>query len=465
MSSTKGLAIGIVGLILLLLPGLSLAISGTGTGPENALLPTGEWEQLDGGEAHWVAFQYAGDGSQVEIRLQVEPHGSVGFAVWTPQEIRDRGLGLDAQPVGRGSADPFAEGSLVWSGNFAIAGTYYVVVEREDDQPGLACYLLQIDGDGVSFAAPVAPGTPEPEPAKAPSGRPTAATTSLPTGKLVFQTAMGGDLYVINADGRGLRRLTDGADPAWSPDGGQIAFVRWRNPRGLWVIRADGSDERWVFDWNEVRWPSWAPDGSRILFSRQHGGRPSSEKCFWGFCFPVPARPYWRLGTVRLGDGDLREPPCSQISLAPMRSRDGQRIVYSDQRGLRVQSEDGEVSYLITRDASDTSPAWSPDGQRVVFTRRQHDHWEIYGVDADGRNLQRLTETPLMPDGRLANSASPAWSPDGRYIAFLSDRTGRWEIWLMRANGSEPRAMFDGALAGLALEYGHVGERAISWTW
>jgi Tol biopolymer transport system component len=100
----------------------------------------------------------------------------------------------------------------------------------------------------------------------------------------------------------------------------------------------------------------------------------------------------------------------------------------------------------------------------VAFVRRQHDHWEIYVVDADGRNPRRLTDTPNKPDGQVGNSVSPAWSPDGQYIAFLTDRTGKWEIWMMRANGSGQQPMFDTELAGLRLDYSFIGERAISWT-
>jgi len=70
---------------------------------------------------------------------------------------------------------------------------------------------------------------------------------------------------------------------------------------------------------------------------------------------------------VRLSAGDSREPEASQFSLAPEWSLSGDRIVYADEDGLRLQSEDGEVSQLITHDASDTVPAWLPDGGRVAF--------------------------------------------------------------------------------------------------
>jgi TolB protein len=447
--------------VLFTLIGQAVATSPGGSGPDDALTPSGNWEQLETGESRWYAFQYTGDGSQIDITLQVEPHGGAGFAVWTPEAIRDWGLGLEAEPVGRGSTGSQAEGILSWSGSFTIPGTYYAVVEHSGSPPGTSHYLLEIRGDGVSLAAPEATAAPEPQPAKA---KPQSTAPSKPTGKLVFQTTLGGPFYVVNADGSGLRRITDGADPTWSPDGTQIAFVRWREPRGVWVVDADGSNEWRAFDWSEARWPSWSPDGTQILFSRQYGGRTDEvEKCFWGFCFTIAPHPHWKLGIVRLSDGDFREPPASQFSLAPAWSPDGSRIVYADEQGLRVQSED-EVSYLITDDGRDTGPAWSPDGSKVAFTRRQHDHWEVYVVDTDGRNLRRLTDTPRRSNGEVGNSAAAAWSPDGLHLAFLTDRSGKWEIWIMRAGGSGQKPMFPEALEGLALEYASLGERAISWT-
>jgi Tol biopolymer transport system component len=62
------------------------------------------------------------------------------------------------------------------------------------------------------------------------------------------------------------------------------------------------------------------------------------------------------------------------------------------------------------------------------------------------------------------NNAAPAWSPDGRNIAFLTDRNGQWEIWIMNADGSNQRPMFpNGALDKLTFNYAGVDERMISW--
>ncbi|MEJ2210456.1 MAG: DPP IV N-terminal domain-containing protein, partial [Anaerolineae bacterium] len=296
--------------------------------------------------------------------------------------------------------------------------------------------------------------------------KPTARPTSAPryAGRLVFQTALGGELYVIHADGTGLRRLTDGIDPVWSPDGRQVAFTRYRDPRGVWVIQADGSGAHQVFAWSQARWPSWSADGRQILFTRQNGGRQESTRCFFGRCFTLPAQLYWTLGIVDADGSNFHEPPGPQLALAPDRAPAGSRLVYAGNHGLVIQALDGSNSYAVSNAAEDTDPVWSPDGRRIAFTRRQHDHWELYAVDASGQHLTRLTDTPHRPDGTPANSVAAAWSPDGRHIAFYTDRAGSWQIWVMHADGSAARPMFDTALNGLTLDYAFDGDRALSWT-
>jgi Tol biopolymer transport system component len=309
------------------------------------------------------------------------------------------------------------------------------------------------------------------------------------TGKLVFQVCNGCDIYVINADGTGLRRLTDGMDPAWSPDGKKVAFARWRDPRGIYVIDEDGSNETLLFGWSEAKAPAWSPDGSYIVFTRhQAGGREEDvEKSFWGFHWTLPANPWWKLGLVRVEDRYFSELLCYDHSFSPTWSPDGKVIAYDSDYGLHLTATDGTVGgqfydrslYALSTDVRDTSPAWSPlrqaqdtaDGTQIAFMFNQHDHWEIYVMNADGSNRVRLTkEEPFAP--RPPNNVSPAWSPDGRHIAFFTDRNGKWELYVMNADGSDQRPMFSpaygearrAALDGLPIEYGFVAERMVSWT-
>jgi hypothetical protein len=91
-------------------------------------------------------------------------------------------------------------------------------------------------------------------------------------------------------------------------------------------------------------------------------------------------------------------------------------------------------------------------------------------MNSDGGGRVRLTETPLWvplqadSNGRLWNNVAPVWSPDGSAIAFLTDRNGRWEIWVMNADGSNQRPMFSEEInTQLNIRYDFVDERVLSW--
>jgi len=349
-----------------------------------------------------------------------------------------------------------------------------------------------VDLTGSLAEVPVVSASPPPPPTPMADELPTRPTeTPGLTGKLVFQVCNGCDIYVINADGSGLRRLTDGLDPAWSPDGNKVAFARWRDPRGIYVIDEDGRNETLLFGWSEAKAPAWSPDGSHIVFTRhQAGGREEDvEKSFWGFHWTIPAHPWWKLGAVRLEDLYFHELLCYDHSFSPTWSPDGKVIAYDSDFGIHLTNEEGTIGgqsydrslYALSTDTRDISPAWSPDGTRIAFMFNQHDHWEIYVMNADGSNRVRLTkEEPFA--GRPPNNVSPAWSPDSRHIAFFSDRNGKWELYVMNADGSnqrpmlvlsgacpEPRRRVEGfetasPLNGLPIEYGFVAERMVSWT-
>jgi hypothetical protein len=312
-------------------------------------------------------------------------------------------------------------------------------------------------------APPLPPPTPTPLPAVTP--------TPEFTGKLVFQTCNGCDIYVINADGTGLRRLTDGMEPAWSPDGKKVAFGRWRDPRGLYVIDEDGSNETLVFGWVAAKGPAWSPDGSRIAFTRWYGGQDRDiEMSFWGFHWTQPADHWWKLGIVRLEDRYFHDLRCYPHSLSPTWAPDGSVIAYDSDFGIHLTNEEGTIGdvtddrslFAISTDVRDISPVWSPDGTKIAFGFSQHDHWEIYVMNADGSNRVRLTQEELFAKPP-PNNVSPAWSPDGRHIAFFTDRNGKWELYVMDTDGSNQHPMFETALDGLEFEYGFVAERMVSW--
>jgi hypothetical protein len=370
--------------------------------------------------------------------------------------------------TGPGTAYPIvgglSQGDVVEVVGKNTAGTWLQMVypADSDGRAWIAAAYVDLTGSLAEVPEVSAPLPPPPTPTPVP--------TSEFTGKLVFQVCNGCDIYVINADGTDLRRLTDGMDPAWSPDGQKVAFARWRDPRGIYIIDEDGSNETLLFDWSEAKAPAWSPDGSHIVFTRhQAGGREKDTEIFPGWV--LPAHPWWKLGLVRVEDRYFTELLCYDHSFSPTWSPDGKVIAYDSDYGLHLTATDGSIggqSYDRSRDAlstdvRDSSPAWSPDGTKIAFGFSQHDHWEIYVMNADGSNRVRLTREKLFAPPP-PNNVSPAWSPDGRHIAFFTDRNGKWELYVMNADGSNQRPMFETALDSLPIEYGFVAERMVSWT-
>jgi TolB protein len=118
--------------------------------------------------------------------------------------------------------------------------------------------------------------------------------------------------------------------------------------------------------------------------------------------------------------------------LDPDWSPDGTRIAFSSNRAgmhhIYVVNGDGSsVTQITTANADDTEPAWSRDGKRIAFVRALEGNREIYVVNVDGSNETRLTFNPGV-------DVSPNWSSDGR-IFFTSTRDGRGEIYVMNADG------------------------------
>lgn len=306
-------------------------------------------------------------------------------------------------------------------------------------------------------------------------------------GKLVFMTASGGDIYRINADGSGLQLLTrDGLDPALSPDGQQVAFTRWGPGEGVYLINADGSNERQVHAAKQPKSPTWSPDGARLVFNMQRGGRPeqtrecrlSSDKddpnlpedAFdidrkeivedrqYEYCYSLPAKPAWQLRQLDLVTGQFSDLASDYGSFGPAWDPGNPwRVVYSGDLDLVQLDLDQNRTSQLAPGNQNRTPAFSADGARLAVTNRgASGRWSIQVIDLDGG-----AAAILATEG---NNVSPTWSPDGGQIAFLSDRGGQWAMWVMNADGSSQLPMFaPGALQGLNFVFNGVDERMISW--
>ena len=342
--------------------------------------------------------------------------------------------------------------------------------------------------------SPTSTPTPEPvEPTATPTATPTVApevavaqTTTASTsateeasttdlaGRFVFQTASGGGIYRVNADGSDLTYIADGMDPSWSTDGSRVAFSSWSEPWGIYTINADGNDERLLLSSNVARAPVWSPDGTQIAFYFETEGLTASTvMCRGDECTRMPGRlqTEWHVGVVDVANGYLRQPYVDRFSFSPTWSADGEWLVYdggdsgalpSENHGLCLTTVEGPNNTVLTNNTNDHFPVWSPDGTQIAFMHWQHDHWEIYVMNADGSGRHPLTSSSNYVKPR-PNNLSPAWSPDGEQIVFLSDRGGKWEFYVMDADGSDQGKILENVTASLDIQYTGVYERVISW--
>jgi Tol biopolymer transport system component len=264
---------------------------------------------------------------------------------------------------------------------------------------------------------------------------PPAISGRLRQSKIAYVGSVAGEshIHVMNVDGSEQTRLTrDEAkhfQPTWSPDGGRIAFVSVpKDARAqLHVMGVDGSGARRLSDPNRgYSAPSWSPDGRRMAACRAETGMMELA------ILELDGGKETRLGDFAgtlyfVRDEDTRS------SWSP----DGNRVAITI-RGtgiglvnLKRPSEAVPLWQSHERGHSYSMPAWSPDGKRIAFVSNRDDNEEIYVIGADGSNPRRLTSNP-------AQDLWPSWSPDGLKIAFASQRYGNWEIYVMDADGSNP---------------------------
>jgi TolB protein len=230
----------------------------------------------------------------------------------------------------------------------------------------------------------------------------------------------GGHIFVTAADGSGLRDVTppgftDVRSAAWSPDGRRIAFSATgtaRPTQAVYVMNADGSGLRQVTRGHLAELsPTWSPDGKSLAFTSFDRG-----------LFQIFRSRLDGTGRRLLSNQTTN---CQNAEWSPA----GLFIVFECRLagGLVIMRADGSGERRLTTAAHtiDSSPAWSPDGRTIVFSRAT---W-TYRIGPDGGGLRRVARVV----------GDRAVSPDGRWLAMTRFVDEQQELWVLRRDGTGAR--------------------------
>ena len=264
-----------------------------------------------------------------------------------------------------------------------------------------------------------------------------------PTGIIAFNSEREGrkrEVYLINADGTNERKWLHSPNAVgmvWSPDGKWVAFSQ-RNAKqegNLFVLElGTGKQKNITAQLRGLRMdffhPDWSGDGKWLALACRLRDEIRSNIC------------------IIKADGDgwkqlTKAPHENHQNSHPSWSPNEEKIVFNADGGGRGADKKDRGIFVMDRNGRNRAqlsprgraPAWSPDGTKIAFSSnlRNLGQEDIYVMDTDGANIVRVTNHPKSD--RL-----PAWSPDGRWIAFMSPRgrTG-WDIYVVNANGGEAR--------------------------
>jgi eukaryotic-like serine/threonine-protein kinase len=297
------------------------------------------------------------------------------------------------------------------------------------------------------------------------------------------------DLYVkLIGVGTPLRLTTDPAEdisPAWSPDGRYLAFLRRSaSENGIFIVPALGGPERKLGKTEpSLSRLSWSPDGKFLAVADQ--GSPQDSHGI--FLFSVENGEKQRLTSA----------PQSSADYSPAFSPDGKTLAFIRSSGLSsediylISTHGGELQRLTADERRITSLAWTADGRDIVFSSNRGGGFSLWRVALSGGMPERVAVTgqnayspavsrrgdrlvynvsfldsniwridtsnaadrQALPTRLISSSRqdhSPQFSPDGKKIAFVSDRSGSDEIWVCERDGSHPVQLtfFDGTVSG-----------------
>jgi Tol biopolymer transport system component len=258
-----------------------------------------------------------------------------------------------------------------------------------------------------------------------------AAHRSARNGRIAFLRPLGGNeppyghLFAVNADGSGAVDLTpagytDIRSFTWSPNGARIAFSAIQagdSDPELFVMNASGGPVRRLTNNHLPDFqPSWSPSGRRLAFTSIRTGLSQIYR------MRADGKGQRRL-TNALGN-------CDSPAWSPRGTLIAFHCAMAAEKVSVMRPDGKHIRTLLRRtETIETRPAWSPDGRVIAFDRNLYGpSWRglgIWTIRPDGRRLHRIT----------AVGGDPAFSPDGRWLAFTWPRNGNQELYKVRASG------------------------------
>jgi len=242
----------------------------------------------------------------------------------------------------------------------------------------------------------------------------------------VRETEGGKQIVVADADGFAPQTLTGASInllPAWTPDGKVIAFTSFRDGGGAHIYTVDAVSRQirpLVLMGDFATGASYAPDGLKFVFSA------SLEDNTDVYVSQADGSAGRRLTDAR------------GIDISATWSPDGKRIAFVSERAgtpqiYTMQADGSDVRRLTFQGTYNQEPAWSPKGDLIAFSGRdEHRVFDLYTVVVESGKVARLTQNQ-------GTNEKPSWSPNGRYIVFSSTRGGKRQLWVVSADGSNPR--------------------------
>lgn len=311
-------------------------------------------------------------------------------------------------------------------------------------QEDLATVQVRIEAKLTQTAQALPTATSTRTPAPTATSTTAATATSLPTplgggGQIAYASNKEGnfDIFVMDVGGDAVQRMTtslfDDNEPAWSGDGGTLAYTSWYDDgtHVLLVISHEGGEPKLI---------------SR--FPLVHGGSPTwsidDRIAYWATkCTAFCDKGGYNRSVIYFVDEDgsnveFIQPFLTTIPLDPSWSPDGKLLAILDgtewSTDIEVITADGDRHQTIREFKIYRDPAFSPDGSMLAFSSDEQGDFDVYVFYLDGTYLSRLTQNS-------GDDRHPTWSPDGTQLAFSSDRGGNWDLYVINLDGSGEQAL------------------------